>query len=125
MNSNDIVSIVIYALAGGLTVSIFRYWKSKGTGIRKIKLCLLWVVAAFAVLLALGCVYVFAIDSPAPDFNFDNMVNAVWKIMQLPMFSFVYFMLFIGIIYLLRERRTRKLKELSAKPGKKKNKRLE
>lgn len=125
MNTNDIVSVIIYVLAGGLTVSIFKYWKSKDTELGKIKRCLLWTVIAFVALVALGCVYVFAIDTPAPDFNLGNLPDVVWAIMQLPMFSFVYFMLFIGIIYIFRERRMRKLKGLSDKPKRKKNKKLE
>lgn len=125
MNTNDIVSVIIYVLAGGLTVSIFKYWKSKDTELGKIKRCLLWTVIAFVALVALGCVYVFAIDTPTPAFSFENLPDVVWAIMQLPMFSFVYFMLFIGIIYIFRERRMRKLKGLSDKPKRKKNKKLE
>ena len=125
MNTNEIVSIIIYVLAGGLTVSIFKYWKSKSTELRHIKRVLLWIVVAFVALIALGCIYIFAIEEPSCEFSFGNLIDAVWQLMQLPMFSFVYFMLFIGIIYIFRERRRKMLKDLSDKPKKKKNKKLE
>jgi len=56
--------------------------------------------------------------SEIPISDTDNILAVVHKALQLPYFSFCYFMLFIGIIYLIRDRR----RKLVAKKNTKKKK---
>ena len=118
LQNTDILSIIIYLLAAVLTVLIFRGWRQKRTPTRHIVRVLLWILAAFVVLVVVLCVAIFCLE-PDNDFNFSNLLQAVWRVVQLPMFSFAYFMWFIGIIWLLRERRRKKLKPTTESKSKK------
>lgn len=121
IGNTEILSIIIYVLAAVLTVLIFRGWKQKKTDTRHIVRVLLWILVGFVVLVAAGCVAIFCIETDN-EFNFNNLLQAIYRVIQLPMFSFAYFMWFIGIIWLLRERRRKKLKPTTEdKPKNKKH----
>lgn len=108
MEEAQIIDIIIYVLAAGLTASIFRYWKANGTALSVVKRTLLIMVAVFVVLIAvlLGIV---SSNSGVPLSETENILSILTKALSLPYFSFFYFMFFIGILYLLRERRRKKL----------------
>ncbi len=95
-------------MAACLTVSIFKYWKAKGVGTRHIVRYMLWILLGLVVLVAAACVAVFCLE-PDNEFTFSNLLLVIYRVVQLPVFSFAYFMFFIGIIWLLRERRRKKL----------------
>lgn len=120
LENYDVLSIIIYVLAAVLTVLIFRGWKQKKTNTRHIVRVLLWILVAFVVLVAAGCVAIFCLEADN-EFTFNNLLQAIYRVMQLPMFSFAYFMWFIGIIWLLRERRRKKLIAKQKENRKKKN----
>ena len=121
LGNNEILSIIIYVLAAVLTVLIFRNWKLKRTDSKHIARVLLWILVGFVVLVAAGCVAIFCLEADN-EFNFNNLLQAIYRVIQLPMFSFAYFMFFIGIIWLLRERRRKKLKPTTGdKPKNKKH----
>ncbi len=109
MKNSEIISIIIYVLAGVLTVLLFRRWRDNKTPAKSIARYLLWIVLAAVVLIAAGVVYEFA-TSPQLEISWHNILHAVCGVASLPMFSFAYFMIFIGIIFILRDRRRRKLK---------------
>ena len=114
LGNNEILSIIIYVLAAVLTVLIFRNWKLKRTDSKHIARVLLWIFVGFVVLVAAGCVAIFCLEADN-EFNFNNLLQAIYRVIQLPMF-------FIGIIWLLRERRRKKLKPTTEdKPKNKKH----
>lgn len=118
MEESQIVDILIYVLAAGLTVSIFRYWKNNDTPIAVIKRAMLWIIVGFAAIVAIVigvCSYI----SGVPLTETESIPSIIYNAMRLPYFSFFYFMIFVGVIYILRDRR--KNKETPQK-NKKKNK---
>ena len=120
MKNPEIISIIIYVLAGVLTVLLFRRWRDNKTPAKTIARYLLWIVLAAVVLIAAGVVFEFA-TSPQLEVSWHNILHAVYGIASLPMFSFAYFMIFIGVIFILRDRRRHKLKngEYKSKSNKK------
>ena len=120
LENYDVLSIIIYVLAAVLTVLIFRGWKQKKTDTRHIVRVLLWILVGFVVLVAAGCVAIFCLETDN-ELTFNNLLQAIYRVIQLPMFSFAYFMWFIGIIWLLREHRRKKLIAKQNENRKKKN----
>ena len=120
LENYEVLSIIIYVLAAVLTVLIFKGWKQKHTDTRHIVRVLLWILVAFVVLVAAGCFAIFHFETDN-EFTFNNLLQAIYRVLQLPMFSFAYFMWFIGIIWLLRERRRKRLGVKQNKSEKKKN----
>jgi len=120
LENYDVLSIIIYVLAAVLTVLIFRGWKQKKTDTRHIVRVLLWILVGFVVLVAAGCVAIFCLEADN-ELTFSNLLQAIYRVIQLPMFSFAYFMWFIGIIWLLREHRRKKLIAKQKENRKKKN----
>lgn len=107
MEESQIIDIIIYVLAAGLTVSIFRYWIANHTPLKTIKRTMLWIVAAFVVLTAV----IIAIGTGGQQLPFGDMdviLPLLHKAVSLPYFSFFYFMLVMGVVYILRERRRKK-----------------
>jgi hypothetical protein len=117
MEESQIIDIIIYVLAACLTVSIFRYWKKNDTPVAVIKRTMMWIVLIFATLVVLA-IGLTSNMSEIPISDTQNILAVVHKALQLPYFSFCYFMLFIGIIYLIRDRR----RKLVAKKNTKKKK---
>ena len=108
MEETQIIDIIIYVLAAGLTASIFRYWKANGTALSVIKRTLLIMAAVFVVLIV-ALLGIVSSSSGVPLSETENIFAVLIRAMSLPYFSFFYFMFFIGIVYLLRERRRKKL----------------
>ena len=107
MEESQIIDIIIYVLAAGLTVSIFRYWIANHTPLKTIKRTMLWIVVASVVLTAV----IIAIGTGGQQLPFgdmDVMLPLLHKAVSLPYFSFFYFMLVMGVVYILRERRRKK-----------------
>lgn len=115
MEESQIIDIIIYALAACLTVSIFLYWKKNDTPAAVIKRTMMWIVLVSVTLVVLAIGLTSNI-SEIPISDTENILAVVHKALQLPYLSFCYFMLFVGIIYLIRDRR----RKLVAKKNNKK-----
>ncbi len=106
MDSTQTFDILIYLLAGGLTVSIFLYWKNNQTEIKIIKRCL-WVTVLFFLVLT-GLFLAFTVDiTQWSSHDTEIIQDVILKVLALPYLSFFYFIFFAGILYLLRDRRNR------------------
>ena len=117
MEESQIIDIIIYVLAACLTVSIFLYWKKNNTPIAVVKRTMMWIVLASVTLVVLAIGLTSNI-SEIPISNTENILAVVHKALQLPYFSFCYFMLFLGTIYLIRDHRRKLVAKKNAKKKK-------